>query len=414
MAGQTIIQKIMSAHSKEEVKTGDIVWIDLDIRTARDFGGANVIKNLEENYEGNYIADLEKTFFTFDCNVPANNIPYANNQHIIRLFARKTNMKVYDVNIGIGTHVGIEKGYIYPGITAVGTDSHYNIVGAVGAFGQGMGDKDISFAFKTGKTWFEVPETIKVIIKGELKYPASARDLTLKVVGTLGSAGALGKCIEYYGEAIDKLKLYERITLASMATEMGAISSFITPNEEIMKYCSERANKKLVDIFAADSDAEYCQVIEIDINGLQPQIACPAKPDNVKNVADVGDVEVDSIFIGSCTNGRYEDMKVVADYLKGKKIHPRVMVKIVPATREVYAEMLKNGLIEILFEAGAIISHSGCGGCASGQLGMTGTNEVQISTSNRNFKGKQGNGLTYLASPLTAAASAVAGKIVSV
>ncbi len=396
MAGKTIIEKIIQAHSREPVEPGKIVWMDLDVRTARDFAGANVVQNYRQHYGDAPLDDVSKTFFTFDCVVPAKNIPYANNQHICRLWAREKGIKVYDVNAGIGSHVAIEEGLAVPGCTFVGTDSHLNILGAVGAFGQGMGDQDIAFAFKTGKTWFEVPPTMRVIVEGEVSYPCTARDLTLAVLGQLGSSGALGRAVEFYGPAIDALDLSGRITLASQLTEMGGIIGFIPPTTGAVY---------------ADPDAEYVETVVVDITDLEPLIACPPNPANVKPVREAAGTRVDSVFLGSCTNGRFEDFAAVAEVVKGQRIQPWVMASVVPATRQVYQRMLRAGLIETLFDAGCIISNPGCGGCASGQIGMTGRGQVQVSTSNRNFPGKQGAGDTYLASPVTAAWAALRGEI---
>lgn len=409
--GQTIVEKIISLHSNEEVRAGKIVWMDIDLRTARDFGGANVVKNFEKEYKDSPVGDNAKTFFTFDCVVPANNIPYANNQQICRIFAQEQGIKVYDVDAGIGSHVMIEEGFCYPLVTIVGTDSHLNLVGAIGAFGQGMGDQDIAFAFKTGKTWFEVPETMKIKINGDLKFPASAKDLTLAILQKLGASGALGKVIEFYGPAIDNLSLDGRITLASMVTEMGGIIGFMPLNENVLDYLKARANKPDIVPIYAGPDANYCEEIVIDINGLTPLVSAPPKPDNVKAVYELKDVKINSAFIGSCTNGRFEDFETVANIIKGHKVAKGVMAKAVPATKEVYRELLKKGILEILFDSGVIICNPGCGGCASGQVGITGEHEVQISTSNRNFIGKQGAGLTYLASPATVAMSMLDGRI---
>jgi 3-isopropylmalate/(R)-2-methylmalate dehydratase large subunit len=413
--GQTVIEKIFSAHSKDEVKPGKIIWLDLDVRSARDFAGANVVVNLEKHYgDQEKFEDKEKTVFTFDCVVPANNLGYAENQQTIRVFARKEGIKVFDSEWGIGSHILIEEGYSVPGSTVVGTDSHLNIMGSVGSFGQGMGDQDIAFGMKAGKTWFEVPPTMKVVIEGELKAPCSAKDLTLAVIKRLTSKGALGRAIEFEGKAIDNLSFAGRITLASMVTEMGGIVGFIPPNQEIIDYFEPRARSKFTPYYA-DEDAEYVEEIVIDINDMKPQIAVPFKPDNVVDVESLekDKIHVDSAFLGSCTNGRYEDMKIAVDMLKGKQVAEHTVMKIVPATRTVLGDMIKNGDIQTLFDARALVSNPGCAGCASGQIGMTGKGEVQVSTGNRNFKGKQGSGLTYLCSPETVTASALAGKIVS-
>jgi 3-isopropylmalate/(R)-2-methylmalate dehydratase large subunit len=413
MAGQTITEKIFQAHTTGDVPVvpGNIIWLDLDVRTARDFAGANVVQNYRTHYGKDPVADRTRTFFTFDLVAPANNIPYANNQQQCRIFAREQGIKVYDVDAGIGSHVAMEQGLAYPGVTLVGTDSHLNVLGAIGAFGQGMGDQDIAFAFKTGRTWFEVPPTMKVVIQGALKAPCTARDLTLAVVGRLGASGALGRSIEFYGPAIEALGLAGRITLSSMVTEMGGIIGLIPPSEEVLAYCRKRAGRSDLPAFTGDSDAAYVETVEIDITNLEPLIACPPSPDNVKPVREVAGRRIDSAFFGSCTNGRYEDFAAVAAVVKGRHVAPGVMASIVPATREVFAQMLETGLVQTLFDAGFIVSNPGCGGCASGHIGMTGKGEVQVSTSNRNFPGKQGAGETYLVSPLTAAWSALKGEI---
>jgi 3-isopropylmalate/(R)-2-methylmalate dehydratase large subunit len=415
--GKTIIEKIMQAHSDEaakasaSVKAGDIVWMHLDARTARDFGGANVVKNYRAHYGEAPVDDADKTFFTFDLVTPANNIPYAVNQQICRDWAKAQGVKVFDVDMGIGSHVAMEYGLAWPGSTFVGTDSHLNILGAIGAFGQGMGDQDIAFAFKAGKTWFEVPYSMKVTVKGELKAPCTSKDLTLACLRRLGASGALGQAVEFYGPAIDALDLPGRITLASMMTEMGGIIGLIPPSEEVLAYCRGRTGRD--DLFAirADADASYTEEIEIDISDLEPLIACPPKPDNVKTVREVAGTRVDSVFVGSCTNGRYEDFAAIAQVVKGQRIKPGVVASLVPATREVYARMLHDGLLQALFEAGFIVSNPGCGGCASGHIGMVGEGEVQVSTSNRNFAGKQGPGDIYLASPVVAAWAALTGEL---
>jgi len=411
--GKTIIEKIIARHCQEEVAQGKVVWVDIDLRTARDFGGANVVENFRRHYGEDRVADPYKTYFTFDCVAPANNIPYANNQQICRVFAQQQGIKVFDVDQGIGSHLMIDKGLCLPGYIAVGTDSHFNILGALGALGQGMGDVDIAFAFRTGKTWFEVPETIKVVVKGKLSPTLGPKDLTLAVLKRLGSKGALGKAIEFFGEAIDSLSLDGRITLASMVTEMGGIAGFITPNQEVLDYCQASSGKGDIETPVADPDAHYCQTIEVDITGLKPQISLPYYPSKVVNVEEVEGERVDSIFVGSCTNGRWEDFQMVADILKGNRVSDGVMFKAVPATREVYGRLLREGLTEAIFDAGVILNSAGCAGCASGQVGMTGEGEVQLSTGNRNFKGKQGTGRTFLVSPATAAASALYGKITS-
>jgi 3-isopropylmalate/(R)-2-methylmalate dehydratase large subunit len=395
----TIIEKIFLSHGAESAEPGSIQWLKLDYRTARDFGGASVVQHLREHAPDKPVADIKRTYFTFDCNAPANTAGYADNQHICRLFAREHGVKVYDVDQGIGSHVLYESGLIKPGTTAVGTDSHYNILGALGAFGQGMGDLDIAYAFAHGRTWFEVPPSVKITLNGMPSTNASAKDVTLYLVGQLGAAGLLGMVGEVYGEWIDQADEASRITLASMGTEMGAISLIIPGDNPD---------------FHASSSAIYEQELEIDIAGLRPQVALPGHPEDVHPVHEViarGSVPIDSVFIGSCTNGRIEDLRSAAEQLKGKTCPDHVMLRVVPATKQVWTQALKEGLMDVFMDSGGLVANAGCGGCASGQIGMTGREEVQLSTSNRNFRGKQGLGETYLCSPAVAAASAAAGEL---
>jgi 3-isopropylmalate/(R)-2-methylmalate dehydratase large subunit len=411
--GKTVIEKIIQAHTRDEVAPGKIVWMELDVRSARDFGGPNVVINYEREYSDLPLADSKKTFFTFDLCVPASSLKYADNQQICRHFAQKHDMKVFDVNKGIGSHVLIEEGLAGANSTVVGTDSHLNILGAVGCFGQGMGDVDITFAFRTGKTWFEVPETIKVLLKGQFSFPATAKDLILLILKELGTKRAALKAMEFYGEPVRDLSLAGRITLCSMVTEMAGVAGFIPEFENPFREEIEGFSKTKFIPFQADDDCSYSEVIEINVEGLTPLIAVPFSPTNVKRVSELQGAKIHSGFIGSCTNGRTEDFALAAQVLRGKKVKEDVMLKIVPATALVYEELLRQGILEDLFKAGAIISNPGCGGCADGHLGLTGEGEVQISTGNRNFAGKQGKGKTYLASPAVVAASCILGEIAS-
>ncbi len=407
----TIIEKIISRHTDaKSVSPGSIVWIDIDYRSARDFGGPNVVKHLNVKFPDNPVADPGRTAFTFDTNAPANTTGYANNQHLCRIFAREHNVHLYDVDAGIGTHVAMEKGLVLPGQTAVGTDSHFNILGAVGAFGQGMGDVDIAYIFRAGRTWFEVPETVRVDLDGDLPANTHAKDLALYLLNELGTDKALGKAVEIYGSAVEKLDLAGRITLCSLATEAGAIAFFLPPSDSVAQFY--RQNHKIdVEQPEADSDANYAASYRYDVSSLPPMVSPPPTPNGGTPISEIKDVRVDSVFVGSCTNGRWEDFRAVADILGGKKIEPGVMMKMVPATRSVYERILDDGTFQDLIKAGVIISQAGCGGCASGQIGMTGAGEVQVSTSNRNFKGKQGLGETYLVSPQTAAWTALKGVL---
>jgi len=339
--------------------------------------------------------DHKKTFFTFDCNPGGCDQKYATNQHICRIFARKNNMKIFDINSGIGTHLLIDEGIAKPGSTIVSTDSHANILGAIGAFGQGMGDKDIAHAFAYGKVWFKVPPSIKIVLKGRPSKYTTPKDVVLKLLQVFGANGLLGFATEIYGDYIDVLPLDARITIASMATEMGAIIILFPLKKGI----------------TGDADADYEDIVEINIDGLKPLISLPGHPEDVVNIQDLEKIKVDSGFIGSCTNGRMSDMRATAKVLKGRKIAPGRVLKIVPSTDKIWKKCLDEGLIKIFKDAGALVGSAGCAGCAAGQIGQTGSGEIAISSGNRNFTGKQGKGDTYLASPETVVASIISGYI---
>ncbi len=408
--GQTLIEKIISRHTDHAVRPGEAVDMSVDVRAARDFGGANVVKNLQRTGLG--IADPEKTLFTFDCNPGGSDQGYAENQQFCRTYARETGVGLRDITAGIGTHIAIEDGLVGPGSTFVSTDSHANIMGAVCAFGQGMGDQDIAYAWASGKVWFKVPRSARVMLRGMPGPHATAKDIVLAMLRQLGAGGLLGYAAEIYGPVVDTLGLSARITIASMATEMGGIIALFPPNEEIIAACSAPSGR-VFEPLAADADAEYAAEIEIDITGIGPLVARPGHPDDVVPVREVAGRKIDSVFIGSCTNGRIDDLRAAVEVLRGRKVAPGVVLKVVPATRTVWQEALDEGLIADLMAAGALVGNAGCGGCAAGQIGQNGPGEVTISTGNRNYAGKQGKGEVYLASPATAAASAVAGVIAS-
>ncbi len=405
----TLIEKIIANHAnRPTVRPGDIVVVEIDARVARDFGGANVVKNIKEN--DLEIDDPDKTFFTFDCNPTGSDQKYAVNQHICRLFARENGIKVYDIDSGIGTHLLIDEGLVYPGATAISTDSHANILGAIGAFGQGMGDKDIAAAWSKGKIWFKVPQSVKIDLKGKFPVGLSAKDIVLNLLSVFGANKLLGYSVEIYGDDIDSLSLDERITISSMGTEMGAIIILFTPNEEIIDFCQSRTSHPIERI-QADQDATYADRFTLDVTTFVSRVSLPGKPHDTVNVGRVKKVKIDSAFIGSCTNGRIGDMRIVAGILKNKKVAPGVVLKIVPATDTVWNQCMEEGILKIFKESGALVSNAGCAGCAAGQVGQNGPGEVTVSTGNRNFPGKQGKGDVYLASPAVVAASAAAGYI---
>ncbi len=407
--GKTMVEKILGAHAGKDVSVGENVDVVIDARLARDFGGANVVKNIKDNGLG--IDDPSKTFFTLDCNPGGSDQKYAANQQICRMFARDHGIKIFDVNKGIGTHVAIEEGLVCPGGTLVSTDSHANILGSIGAFGQGMGDLDVAHAFSYGRVWFKVPPSLKIILKGKPGLDATAKDIVLAMAANLGANGLLGYSADITGDIVEDLGLAERITIASMVTEMGGIIGIFPPSQKIMDYF--KAKGLFCEDVQPDPDAVYEKEIKIDIEGIGPMVSRPGHPDDAVPITEVEGQKIDSVFIGSCTDGRFEDMLAAAEILKGKHVAPGVVLKIVPATERVWKKCLDEGLIKIFNDSGALVGNPGCAGCAAGQIGQNGPGEVTLSTGNRNYPGKQGKGSVYLASPETAAASAIAGVISS-
>jgi 3-isopropylmalate dehydratase small subunit len=405
----TIIEKILASHSgKDIVKPGEILDVEIDARVARDFGGANVVKNLIKNGLG--LQDPSKTYFTFDTNPGGSDQKYAANQQYCRMFARENGIQVFDINTGIGTHQAIDRGLVLPGGTFVSTDSHANIMGAIGAFGQGMGDQDIAAVWARGKAWFKAPKSVKINLNGKRPEGIAAKDIVLNLLNIFGANKLLGYAVEIYGDEVDAFTLDERITISSMATEMGAIIVLFTPNQTILDELQRRSGIKSEGI-KADDDAVYDQVHDIDMGTFVHMVARPGKPHDDASVASLAKTHIESAFIGSCTNGRMEDLRIAAEILKDRKVAPGVVLKIVPTTDEIWREALDEGLIKIFKDAGALVSNAGCAGCAAGQVGQNGPEETTISTGNRNFAGKQGKGEVFLASPRTVAISAVAGYI---
>ena len=404
----TIIEKILAAHSgRDRVIPDEIVDVAIDARVARDFGGANVVQNIVDH--GLPVADPAKTFFTFDCNPTGSDQKYAANQQACRIFARERGIRVFDIDSGIGTHVAIDGGLAWPGSTLVSTDSHANILGAIGAFGQGMGDQDIAAAWSYGKVWFKVPESVRIELAGRPKAGAAPKDIALELLRHFGANGLLGCAAELYGEYVEGLDLAGRITIASLATEMGAIILLLPPNEAVLAHCREATGRQDLTPMAADPGASYARMVAVNLSAVGAMVARPGHPEDVVPLESVRGRKIDSVFIGSCTNGRYEDLEEAAKVLRGRRVAPGVVLKIVPSTDAMWRRAMKDGLFDVFKASGALISNAGCGGCAAGQVGQNGPGEVTVSTGNRNFAGKQGKGEVYLASPAVAAASAVAG-----
>jgi 3-isopropylmalate/(R)-2-methylmalate dehydratase large subunit len=429
--GKTIIEKILArASRKDEVHPEERVWADLDLVAMRDFGGPNVILEYKNAFDDKPVFNGNKVAFTFDLHIPARNEKVATNQAECRKFAEQMRTRLFDVNTGIGQHILFEHGLVKPWDVIIGTDSHMNLLGAFGAFATGVGTTDITAGLAYGKLWFKVPKTHKYVISGTLKERVSTKDVILNILKEVRTDGALYKAIEFTGNFVDTLSIAERITLTSMVTEMSGKIGFIEPSLDTLKFVKDRvasyethvasekkehvASEFISDVkpINADKDAEYEKVINFDISDLEPQIACPHSPDNVKDVKEVAGTPINQVFIGSCTNGRFEDLKVAAEILEGKRIKGDLRLIIVPATMEVAKEALKAGLYDIFLGAGAIVTNPGCALCTTGHPGILASGEVMVSTSNRNFVGKLGKGAeVYLASPATAAASAITGVI---
>ncbi|MEW6684958.1 MAG: aconitase/3-isopropylmalate dehydratase large subunit family protein [Candidatus Edwardsbacteria bacterium] len=406
---QTIIEKILSKASGKQVKVGERIWAKLDLVTMRDFGGPNVVQEYKSAFGNKLVFDGKKVAITFDLHIPPRDEKVARNQQICREFVRETGAYLFEVNTGVGQHILFEQGLVKPWDVIVGTDSHMNLLGVFGAFATGVGTTDIAAGLAYGKLWYKVPETHKYIIEGELPKWTSAKDVILHTLKEVRTDGAIYKAIEFTGSTVEKMSLAERITLTSMVTEISGKVGFIEPNKEILKFVERRSGER-VEPINADVDAQYEKIIRFDVSKLEPQIACPHSPDNVKPVKELVGQKIDQVFIGSCTNGRYEDLEIAAKILKGNKAKARLI--IVPATMEVAREALRNKLYEIFLSAGAVVTNPGCALCTTGHPGILAPGEIMVSTSNRNFIGKLGkDAFVYLASPATAAACAITGEI---
>ena len=414
MASFTLIEKIIKNHtnvSDNEIYSGNILWIDVDLVTARDYAGPQVIDLFQEHYSGSNTFNNEKIIFTPDCYPYGNDPKHAKDQEKIRVFAKEHNIEVTDLGSGIGSHLLFRRGFSKPGDIAFGADSHYNILGALGILGQGAGDVMLAFAMKTGKSWIKIPETIKVVLKGDYEWPTTAKDLALFVLKELHEYGITGKAVEFYGDIIDRLSIEERVTLCSLITEASGVIGFVAADQKTVDYYSNVGIN--IEKISADADANYVSELVIDIQDLGQYIACPPHPHNVKKIKEVIGTPIYSIVIGSCTNGSAADIHDVALILKGQKINPNVRLGIVPATREDFVSINLVGDMTTILEAGGNFFGAGCSTCAKGQYGLTGgETAVTLTTGNRNTQGKIGPADVYLASPVVAAAAAIKGKIV--
>ena len=417
--GKTCIMKIMERAAGRSVQVGDRVWCKVDLASARDFGGANCVLQFEQEMGRDAkVWDPDKVAFTFDLQAPSHSEKVSNNQKIIREFAKRQGISyLFDINHGIGQHVMLEAGLVKPGNVILGTDSHMNLLGAVGAFATGVGNSDVAAAYIKGISWFRVPESMKIIVKGSFPKGVCMRDLLTKIVGDLGAGGMDYLAVEFVGETIEKASLAERITLCSMITEMSGKVPLIMPNGAVLDWLVERAGEEVLErvkMLSADENAEYCKVLEYDVSTLEPMASCPDAPDNVKPVREVAGVHVDQVHIGSCSNGRYEDIKAAHDVLMamGGKVNPDTRVIITPSTTEVQMQCIHEGLVFDFLKAGIVFTNPTCALCTAEHYGALPSGDVGVATNNRNFIGKVGKGShTYLLSPMSAMATAVNGQI---
>ncbi|MCL2868218.1 MAG: homoaconitase large subunit [Candidatus Bathyarchaeota archaeon] len=410
-----ITEKILAtASDKKIVVSGEIVDANVDVLMTHDLTGPLAVEAFKK-IGAKKVWDNQKVVVILDHQIPAESIKAAELHKTMRQFAKEQKLRLYDVGRGGVCHqVMPEQGYVTPGAVIVGSDSHTCTYGAFGAFSTGIGSTEAAAVMTTGKIWFKVPQAIKIVVNGQFNKYTTPKDLVLNIIGKLGVDGAIYKSTEFTGPTIHEMSIAGRMTLCNMAVEMGAKNGIIEPDNITKEYLQKRV-KTLPDFAAlkSDKDAQYAQTVEFDVSQMEPQIACPSSVDNVKPISEVGDVPVDQAFIGSCTNGRIEDLRLAAQILKGKKVKDGVRALIIPASQEVYKQALIEGLTEIFTDAGAVVCGAACGPCLGGHIGLLAAGETCISTSNRNFIGRMGStqANVYLASPAVVAASAVTGKI---
>jgi len=409
--GETFAQKILSRKVGKKVTPGEIVTVSPDYVLSHD--NTRAIIDIFCSFGLEKVRKPEKIVIILDHVVPPSNEQYAENHKIIREFVKKEGIpNFFDINTGICHQVFPENGFALPGKLIVGADSHTTTHGAFGSFSIGIGRSEVASIWALDEIWLMVPETIKIVIKGELKPYTFSKDVILFIIGQVGSDGALYKAVEFAGDLIRGMNISDRMVLCNMAAEMGAKAAFIEPDEKTEAWLKGRAREEF-ELIKSDEDAKYCQILTYDISELTPQVACPHTVDNVVSVDQVEGIRIDLGLIGTCTNGRIEDLEVARKILKGKKVKEGVRTLVFPASWEVYRKALKRGILYDLAEAGCIIMNPGCGPCLGAHEGVLAPGEIALSTANRNFKGRMGSkeaGI-YLSSPATVAASVIEGKI---
>lgn len=409
--GMTISEKIISEHTGRDVKAGEIVVAKVDVAMVQDGTGPLAVEELKKlNMER--VFDPENTILFIDHASPSPRKELSNAHNILREFSKKTGAYLSEVGEGV-CHQRLVEDWASPGQIIVGADSHTCTSGALGAFATGMGSTDVALAFALGKVWLRVPETYRFILKGRLPEGVYSKDIILHIIGMIGADGATYKAMEFEGEVVENLSMESRFTITNMAIEAGGKTGLIATDSTTKSYLEMRGRGDKFREIKPDPDAVYEKTFEIDVSKLEPVVSFPHTVDNTRKISEVGDVKIDQVYIGTCTNGRLEDLRIAADILKGRHRHPDTRLIVIPASREVFIKAMKEGLLEIFMEAGASIESPGCGPCVGIHKGVLADGERVLSTQNRNFKGRMGNpeGFIYLASPATAAATAIEGKI---
>jgi len=412
--GMTITEKILCRHTEhKEVQPGMLINAKVDIALGNDITAPIAVSEFRAA-GGTTIFDKEKVVFVLDHFTPNKDISSARQCKLLREFARQQDMKYFyeGGECGIEHALLPEQGIVLPGDLIIGADSHTCTYGALGAFATGVGSTDLAAAMLTGECWFRVPETMKFVLNGSLNKWVSGKDLILYIIGQIGVDGARYKAMEFTGDTIRGLTMADRMSIANMAIEAGGKNGIFTPDDTTRAFVAKRARRSYT-FYESDPDAGYASVMEIDVTKLEPQVAFPHIPSNVRGVSQVGNIRIDQSYIGSCTNGRIEDLRLAALILKNRKAAPDVRLIIVPATPEIYRQAMQEGLFEIFLDANAIISPPTCGACLGGHMGILAEGERCIATTNRNFVGRMGHpgSEVYLSNPAVAAASAVAGRI---
>ena len=412
--GMTLTEKIFAAHAgRESVRAGELVYANIDLVMGTDVTVPLAIE-VFKRIGAERLFDSTKIALVNDHFVPAKDIQAAGLSKAMREFAVQYGVKNYfEVGrSGICHCIVPDSGLVVPGDLVIGADSHTCTYGALGAFATGVGSTDMAASWALGENWFKVPPTIKIVYKGKLPEMVGGKDIILHTIGMMGVEGALYCALEFTGEVIEQLPLSDRFTICNMAIEAGAKGGIMEADEKVFAYLKEKTTRNYT-IYESDPNAEYKEVVEIDVSNLEPQVAFPYLPSNVKPITQVDSIKVDQVVIGSCTNGRIEDFRAAAAILKGKQVAPYARLIVIPATQEIYLQMMQEGLLETFIEAGAVISPPTCGPCIGGHMGILAENEVGLYTTNRNFKGRNGHPTSkvYLCSPVVAAASAVRGLV---